>query len=363
MVLFVLIAAMKQRSKAHLNDVQGLFTQCLCAILHEVFGQGVGEMNWDDLRYLLALSREGTLSKAAKRLHVHHTTVSRRIHAFQEERGVRIFEEMPDGFVATEVGEDILDVARRMEEELLSMERRVVGLEERFSGPLRITTVDLLASLYAEALRDFGLRYPKIRYELSVDDQVLDLNRREADVALRMTNKPPEYLIGRKVGCVRFALYASQKLLQTIDPESPLEDFPWIAWLETFSGGGNNRMLKTHAPGAHVAFWVDSPLVMFSLLLSGAGIAFVPCILGDSHGCLRRLRPVDTQMGIDLWLLTHPDLRKNARVRAFMDYMEGVVRKDQAYLEGQASEPMQHRSGVRVLWQYAEPVQTPVWTD
>lgn len=309
-------------------------------------------MNWDDLRFLLALSREGTLSKAAKRLQVHHTTVSRRIHAFQEQQGVRVFEELPDGFVPTEAGEDILDVARRMEEELLSLDRRVTGLDERLSGPLRITTIDLLAAIYAESLRDFGLRYPKIRYELSVDDQVLDLNRREADVALRMTNRPPEYLIGRKVGCVRFALYASEKLLEKIDINSPLDDFPWIAWLDTFSGGGNNRMFKNQAPDAHVAFWVDSPLVMFSLLLAGAGVAYVPCILGDSHACLRRVRPVDTQSGLDLWLLTHPDLRRNARVRAFMDFMEGVIRKDRGFLEGMESEPMKRRAGVRVLWQY-----------
>src|SRR5258706_11350848 len=155
---------------------------------------------WDDLRYLLAIARNRSLAGAARALAVNHSTVFRRLNAFERELGVRLFERLPEGYVPTVEGEEIRRQAEAIEASMHALERTVAGRDYRLSGEIRMTTAPSLASDYvAGYLAEFRQRYPEIRVEIAVGDHDFDLARREADIALRATLRLPEFLVGRRV--------------------------------------------------------------------------------------------------------------------------------------------------------------------
>lgn len=281
-----------------------------------------GLMDWDDLRFLLALSRTGSHSAAAKLLGVTHTTVARRIQGLEEALSARLFDRTDTGYVATAAGEDLKAVALRMEEELLSVDRRLLGQDARLSGRLRVATVDLLAARHACDIAAFSERYPEVKLELVVSNAFHNLSRREADVALRVTTaNPPDHLVGKRLGRMELALYGARSLVERMGSDAPLSDYPWLAWDDRYDARLTEARRERHAPGARVVCRFDSSVIQLAAVRAGQGIAFVTCASADQCEDLVRLRPVEEDFGMDLWLLTHPDLRHTARVRAFMDHM------------------------------------------
>jgi DNA-binding transcriptional LysR family regulator len=259
-------------------------------------------------------------------LGVNHTTVSRRLSALEETVGVRLFDRRPDGYAATQAGEDVVEVARGVEEQILSLDRRVLGQDTRLCGSLRVTTVDFMAILQMAAFRSFTRRYPGIDLELSADNAPRSLTKREADVALRITNKPPEHLVGRKLLRVEFALYGARSLVEQMGAQAELAAYPWMAWDERQGARLTEQWMHKHVPDARVVCRVDSATVMISSVRDGMGLSFLACVVGDEDPGLVRLRPPEPGFGMDLWLLTHADLRHTARVRAFMEHMDEALR-------------------------------------
>lgn len=282
-------------------------------------------MNWDDLRFLLALSRAGSLSQAAIELSVNHSTVSRRIHSLEEQVGTRLFDKTSDGYAVTTAGEELQRVAERIENELHGLDRAVLGQDERLSGSLRFTTVDVAAAIHAPDITSFTRRYPQIDLEAVVDNSLRSLTRREADVALRMSNEPPETLIGRRVARAEFALYGARSLVERMGRDRDLGDYPWLAWDASMGAKLTERWMQRHVPNARICCRLDSAMFFLAAVEAGMGVAFLLCHAGDSRPSLERLRPVEPGFGMDMWLLTHPDLRHTARVRAFMNHMAGAV--------------------------------------
>jgi DNA-binding transcriptional LysR family regulator len=189
-------------------------------------------VHWDDLRYALAIARAGTLSGAAEALGVSHTTVGRRIRALEEGLGVRLFDATPEGFQPTEAGADLVAVAERMETDSLALEGRILGRDARWTGALRVSVMELVFRAFRGAFVSFLERYPGVDLTITATDDAVSLARREADVVLRLTNQPPEGLVGRKVGRLQFAPYAARSLVARIGEEAPLGAFPWINWDE-----------------------------------------------------------------------------------------------------------------------------------
>ncbi|UJR82909.1 LysR family transcriptional regulator [Sandaracinus amylolyticus] len=279
-------------------------------------------VEWDDLRYVLAIARDGTLSRAAARLGVSHTTVARRVRAIEQTLGVRLFDQTPDGFVATAAGRDVASVAERMESDVLSLEGRVLGRDERLQGTLRLATMDILFRRYQGALSSFMTRYPSVELTVVVSDREVSLARREADVAIRMTSAPPEHLVGRRIGRVEFAVYGSKALVEHMGPDATYAEYPWIHWDERLDMRWLDGWLAAHAPGARIAMRVDaSSMVMRQAIAAGIGVHFLATFDGDSDPALRRIGPVAPGFERDVWLLTLPDLRSTSRVRAFMDHV------------------------------------------
>lgn len=283
------------------------------------------QVDWDDLRYVLAIHRDRTLSRAAARLGASHTTVGRRIRAIETALGVRLFDQTPDGFVATAAGEDIAGVAERMETEVLAVEGRVLGRDARIQGKLRVATMDMLFRRYEAAFVSFAERYPSIELTLAASDTEISLPRREADVALRLTRTPPEYAVGRRIGHIEFAVYASATLAARVGTDAPLDDFPWLNWDERLNMRWLDDWLAARAPRARIAMRVDvSSLTLHDVIASGIGVHFLACFEGDSDPRLVRVGPVEPAFGRDVWLLTLPDMKHTARVRAFMDHFEST---------------------------------------
>ena len=287
-------------------------------------------LDWDDLRYVLAVSRDRSSSRAGERLGVSHTTVGRRVRAIEEALGVRLFDQTPDGFVPTAAGRDVAAVAERMEAELMSLEGRVLGSDAKLEGKFRVATMDMLFRRYQGAFSSFLARYPGVELTVTANNTEVSFTKREADVALRMTNTPPEYLVGRKVGRVDFAVYASKELVERIGPGATLDDYPWLAWDEQRPDmRWLDGWLAANAPRARIAMRVDLSMVQLRETISaGLGVHFLACFEGDTDPSLAQIAPADARHSRDLWLLTLPELRHTTRIRAFMDHMEDQMRTD-----------------------------------
>lgn len=288
-------------------------------------------MNWDDLRFFLAVARRGTLTRAARDLGVTHTTVARRLAALQQGVGVRLFEKLPDRYALTAAGEDILSIAEAMEERAQAVDRQLLGRDARLSGPLRVTTVDMLASVHARDFAAFIQQYPGVELEVSVQTAVLNLARREADVAIRATlSSPPDNLVGRKAGRWEYALYGARSLVDEVragaSGDPPLGAYPWLAWDERLGARVTERWMASHVPGARIACRVDATSLMIAHVRAGTGIAFLPEVIAQQHDELVALRPREPGFGMDIWVLTHPDLRHTARVTAFTEHISSAIR-------------------------------------
>lgn len=298
---------------------------CTCVRSMVIFAKHMcnnAQVNWDELRIVLAISRERTLSQAARSLGVTHTTIGRRVRALEQSLGVRLFDRSPDGFTPTPAGQDIAEVAARMEGEVHALEGRVLGRDAELRGELRVATMDILFRRYHPAFSSFIARYPSVDLTLNSSDREVSLIRREADVVLRMTNTPPPYLVGRKVGRVEFAVYASEALVERVGADAGYEDYPWLNWDARSNMRWLDAWLAHRAPNAKTAMRVDvSSLVMREAVAAGIGVHFLASFEGDADPSLVRLGPVEHEFSRDLWLLTLPDLRSTQRVRAFMDHV------------------------------------------
>lgn len=294
-------------------------------------------LDWDDLRYVLAVARAGSLSGAARALSVMHSTMLRRIDAVEEKLQVRLFERLRSGYVATEAGEALCRVAEQCEPLIAEAELRIAGGDTRLTGNLHVTTGVVVAQyLLPRPLATFCAMHPDIEVEVQGARERLDLSRREADVAIRMSADVPDYLVGRKLGEIDFRAYAwhdapwlpktgkKQKLL----PVSTLvRDFPWIC----FERGAHNRVydrwLHAEVPDTSVAMRADHFPTALAMMRAGIGIALMPeFIVREVDGLVALTEPI-AELRSPLWILTHPDLRNSARVRAFMQVVGDAMQQ------------------------------------
>ncbi|MBX2796912.1 MAG: LysR family transcriptional regulator [Myxococcales bacterium] len=291
-------------------------------------------MSWDDLRTVLAVARAGTLVGAATALEVNHTTVSRRLAAFESQLGVRLFDRTGQGLVPTASGEELLVAARRMEEEVLRAQARVLGRDAQLRGRVRLTTIDLYAVRYAALFTAFSQQYPEVDLEISTDARMANLGRREADVALRSTNRPDEHLVGRKVGTLQYAVYGARSLVEAVGQDAPLQDYPWISWDPRLDATLTMQWMARNMPRARIAAYLDTATVFLEMVRRGIGIAHLQVVDGEADPELVRLRGREPGFGMDLWLLVHPDMRHTARIRAFTAMVGEALAKQADAVEG-----------------------------
>ena len=288
--------------------------------------------NWDDLRVFLAVARAGSLSGAARSLGVNHSTVFRRIGAFERALEVRLFDRLPGGYVLTAAGDEMRESALRVEAEIAALGRKVVGQDLRLSGTVRIATIDMLAVwLLPRHLAAFRAAYPGIELEVAVSNAAVNLSRHEADVALRVGNQPPETLVGRRVGRLVFASYGPIGVTDR-DKDIPLAERDWIGF-ESDHEALASRFAR-FLPKVRPVFRVNSVAAAVAAAKAGIGLAPLPCGIADLEPDLVRIAQLPDAFSLDLWLLTHEDLRHTARIHALLDFLAEALAAEAPLLEG-----------------------------
>ncbi len=213
-----------------------------------------------------------------------------------------------------------------VEDQFHTIDRQLLGGDARLSGLLRVSTLDAIAVHHAGELGSVGERYPSVELEVTVDNRPSNLSQRETDVVIRMSNSPPEHLVGSKLGRIEFAIYASEELIDSLDDPTDLGSYPWLAWRDEETVPLIREFAAKHAPNARHAYRVGSMLTMQAAVSAGIGVSFMGCLWADRVEGIRRIRDVEPGFGADLWILTHPDLRNTARIRAFMDHFSAAMK-------------------------------------
>jgi len=277
------------------------------------------KIRWDDLQIVSVIADTGTLSGAGRQLGISHATVFRRLTNLENQLGVVLFERSRTGYTPSAAGEDLFAVARRAQEDIIGVERRLAGKDLKLSGTIRVTTTDtLFAGLLATSFEKFRGDYPDIKLEVVISNQVHSLSKREADVAIRPTGNPPETLVGRKVGVIRQSVYGQRNHWQ--NRRAPLDTLTGHQWIGPDTHMGNRALeiwMARNGLNEFCHYRVDSMLGMQTVIRSSAAVAVLPDYLGNHDPELCRLTDPIAELNIPLWILTHPDLKRVKRIREF----------------------------------------------
>ncbi|MEQ8395344.1 LysR family transcriptional regulator [Thalassobaculum sp.] len=282
-------------------------------------------MNWDDLRYFLAVAGEGSLSGAARSLHVNPATVSRHVDALEERFAVRLFDRRQDGYGLTPAGEKLLARSRGIESEMFALGRAFDAEDRGLAGTVTVTATESLTVPFL--IRNLPLleqRHPGIRLHLVNEYRMLNLSRREADVAIRLARPEQGDLSIRKIGVMGFGLYASPTYLELHGaPKTPgdLRDHRVIDWLDGFPENVTVTWLRRQIGDTVPIFSTNPASARLAAARMGVGIALVPCMVAEGVQGVVRLLPDEAIPGVDLWLLVHRDLARLAKVRAVLDFI------------------------------------------
>lgn len=293
--------------------------------------------DWNDVRLILAIARAGSLTGAAESLRVNHSTAFRRLAQAEARLGVRLFERLPGGsYLPTAAGEQMATAGERIETEMAMLGRDIAGHDLRLTGRLRVTSSETLAfRLLTPAIARFREAHPGILVELVIDNRVLSLSRREADLALRVMRPTETELHGRKLADIAWTAYARSSLTDGAEPGlDALSALPVIGWEEGVRGINAADWLSAHVPQARIVYRTNSMVNQLVAAREGIGAAVLPCYLGDPEPALLRLADPVPELSRELWIVTHADLKRTARIRAFIDIVGELLLAEKALLTG-----------------------------
>ncbi|MFJ4345715.1 LysR family transcriptional regulator [Pseudomonas sp. NPDC089401] len=297
-------------------------------------GEAVSQLSWDDLRIIKTLSDCGSRADTAKQLGINVSTVSRRVKQVETVLGVALFDHRKAGYLLTAEGTELRALAERVELDIVSVTRRVSRAGQGPLGKLRITTSDsLLLYFLTPIIADFKALNKGITLEVLVGNQTLSLARDESDIAVRATCKPADTLVGRKLANIAWAPYGSARQVACANPFA--EGQSWVSYSGGLCGLKATRYVECRVPAQHIAYRTDSVAAASAAIAAGLGFGFLPCMLGDITPGLVRVGPLVQELQDELWLLTHQDIRKSWRVKAFMTFCAAAVADLKPLVEGQ----------------------------
>lgn len=273
-------------------------------------------MEWSDLKVFLAIARQGTLAAAARALGQTQPTMGRRLRALEEAVGHVLFQRTAGGFVLTDEGSAVLGHAERIEEEVLAFERELGGKEAALQGLLRISSSDWFGTcVLAPVLAEFGALHPGVCVELLTDARLYSLPRREADMVFRITPFDEPEIMSRRLLHMPYAVYARDDVeIATLGAGARV-----VTMDMGFSRMPDSLWLTKMLPQASVAFRSNSREVQARLCAQGAGLAVLPCALGDATPGLMRVDLGEAPPGRDTFVGYHRDMKRLARMRALLD--------------------------------------------
>jgi DNA-binding transcriptional LysR family regulator len=283
-------------------------------------------LDWDDMRVFLAIHRGRTLAAAGSALKINATTAGRRLATLEERAGAKLFDRTPDGYIVTPAGRDLVASAERIEAEVQRVERQIVGADRRPAGVVRVALTEMLATrLVAKGLPRFRDRYPDITLELACSNRRVNLARREADIALRLSTPREPGVIVKKLGKIHLALYAAKDYLAargvTRDPEESIRGLHAILFTDSHAFARENDWFKERLDGAPIVLRSDSISSVFAACVAGLGVALLPRAVADPEPALQRLETTSSPEPRIVFQLVHEDLADSARIRAVRDFL------------------------------------------
>ncbi|MFG1184436.1 MULTISPECIES: LysR family transcriptional regulator [Xanthobacter] len=296
---------------------------------------------WDDFRLVRAIAETGSLAGAAEQLAVNHSTVFRRLGTLEQQLGARLFERARAGYVPTPMGEEMVRLAEHMADEVLAVERRITGQDLRPSGELRVTTNDtLLVHMLTPIFASFRAAYPEIRLDVVISNQSLSLSKRDADVAIRASDRPGDTLVGRRMASIAWGIYgsAAQGIAGPLDP-ADLRRYDWIGFSDNLGAIKPAKWLRERVGEEKIIYRVNTVLGLAEAAATGMGLALLPCFIAAVTPGLVQLMGRQGELESGLWLLTHPDIKATARVRTFMEHAGREIGKLRGRIEGMEDQP------------------------
>jgi DNA-binding transcriptional LysR family regulator len=292
-------------------------------------------VDWDDLRYALSLVEAGSLAKAAKALGVDHTTVGRRIDVLEQALGVRLFTRTPSGYVPTADAERLVGSMRHVEEAVHAVERQAAAQQrDALVGRIRVTSPETFGVAYlAPCLAELGRAHAALTIELLPAGEVLDLGKRQAELAVRTFRSPHQDLVARRAGVIGYGLFASHAYLdeRPVTRRDGLKAHGFLTVPEV--DAVESAWLRRICPAARIAFTSTLSIALLAAARASAGIAILPRYLGDRDPLLRRV-PMPDEPTEPLWLTIHRDLRRTPRIRALVDFLAARMKDDAGVLRG-----------------------------
>ncbi len=290
---------------------------------------------WDDYRLFHALADCGSVRGTAEKLGISHSTLSRRLDKLEATLAVQLFERSRRGFKLTEAGELLRHSTLAAETSLLDGQRKVAGLDQRMSGPIRVSMPDILAYyVLLPAIGEFQKTYPEIELDIDISYVSSDLERRDADIAVRMLGidvSPPESLFGRKIGQSYASAYATPQYLAEHDPAVENSTAHWLGWEMSTDA---EWIAKSPYPHLQHRGQYNHAELQHHAARAGLGIAYIPCVLGVSDPDLVELQRMTPTPARDIWVLTHEDLRNAKRMKVFRDLMVETISAARPALSG-----------------------------
>ncbi|EFL88354.1 LysR family transcriptional regulator [Ahrensia sp. R2A130] len=294
-------------------------------------------IDWDIFRFVVAVADSGSAVRAAEVLGVDASTVQRRIIRFERDHGVTLFERQRSGYTPTAECAAIIDQARAMEAGVSDTIRSILGQDLRLEGRVTVATNETLAeTLLPPHLVEFQRLNPAIEIDLNVSSQRVNLARMDADIAVRPSHNPPQNLTARRVGDLAVAVFASPSL--GIAP-APLEalaklETSWVGVMGPLEASSAFDVLSELISPEQIAMRADTFTAVKQLVIARVGLAVLPCCSPTAADGLVRLTLPLAGRSVPLWVLTHPDVRHSARVKALAQHLHEGLMADRAVLEG-----------------------------
>lgn len=294
-------------------------------------GQPVTAMDWDDFKFVQAVAQTGSVRAAGELLRVHGSTVARHLDALERRVGTRLFARTPRGMEITPAGAEVIEVLDRVAGELDHVERSLRARGPVLKGPVSLAAPAwLVAELVVPSLHDLYGQYPDLELALVTAPALAVLQRGEADMALWLTDDPPEDLIGRPLGTVMTCAYAAPGYLQAL--EHGREPARWIGNAEATSL--STRVQVRHFPDVLLGLRLEDLGLRAGALETGLGIGLLPCHVGDARAGLVRAGSMEPVRQGEVWLFTRPEARGVARIQAVSVFLQKLFRRHRRQLEG-----------------------------
>lgn len=290
-------------------------------------------LDWNDLKFFLALARHGKLVQAAARLHVDHTTVSRRVGALETQLGVRLFDRSPRGYQLTDAGQRLLPFAEKIETSSNRIYQEIAGKDTNLGGIVRVATPEALGSqVIARHIQEFRQDHPGIEIELVAETRRASLSKREADIAIRLSRPETGRLVAWKLCDYSIRLYGSEEYLaahKSITALADLASHEFVSYIDDLLEMPELRYLDSIVKKPEVVFRSNNVIAQYNAILEGAGLGMVHSFMALADHRLKVVLPDETTVNRSYWLLVHEDLRHVARVDAVCQFLTRILRENE----------------------------------